>query len=339
MASAIFHSRCVSAPGGMARGLAYPLGRIWGSVGRGSINVAGMGQGWGCMGRLRDLGCHAPRRVMGRLPALAKEARPRDPISNCRTHCPPPPPKMPPSTRTITSLDLHRSISAPTRGADMRHPPAEGTGRTAPPPRRHRPAALGQPPWGTGNAPSALSASPKTPPSMRLIAPLELYRSTVYLPPPRGADMRHSPRRRRWLAATAAPPKHRLALLPPRRHWPAVPPPTAMGNRQCTFRPARLHKNAAGGKPLLLGLPPSIRLIAPLEVHRSISAPCPWGRYASTLPPKALAGGTAAPKALAGSAEPTAMGNRQCTFRPVRVPTKTPQAASPCSWACRRQHA
>ena len=58
--------------------------------------------------------------------------------------------------------------------------------------------------------------------------------------------------------------------------------PTAMGNRQCTFRPVRVPQNAAGGKPLLLGLPPLTCLIAPLEVHRSISAPCPWGRYASS---------------------------------------------------------
>ena len=176
MASAIFHSRCVSAPGGMARGLAYPLGRIWGSVGRGSINVAGMGQGWGCMGRLRDLGCHAPRRVMGRLPALAKEARPRDPISNCRTHCPPPPQNAAVNTHDYI-IRLAPQYICPYPWGRYASPSRQRHWLEVPPPRRHWPAALGQPPWGTGNAPSALSASPKTPLSMRLIAPLELYRS------------------------------------------------------------------------------------------------------------------------------------------------------------------
>ena len=76
-------------------------------------------------------------------------------------------------------------------------------------------------------------------------------------------------------------------------------------------------QNAAGGRPLLVGLPPSTSTTAPLRTKRSAQAPCSWGLGASTqrqrhwqaaLPPllvglgrvntepKALAGGTAAPK-------------------------------------------
>ena len=68
--------------------------------------------------------------------------------------------------------------------------------------------------------------------------------------------------------------------------------PTAMGNRQCAFRPVRVPQNAA-----VNALDCTIRTVP----QYSISAPYPWGRYASFPPPKALAGGTAAPpEALAG---------------------------------------
>ena len=39
--------------------------------------------------------------------------------------------------------------------------------------------------------------------------------------------------------------------------------------------------NAAGGKPLLVGLPPSTPTIAPPEPNRSTPAPCSWGGRAS----------------------------------------------------------
>ena len=41
-------------------------------------------------------------------------------------------------------------------------------------------------------------------------------------------------------------------------------------------------QNAAGGKPLLVGLPPSTRTAAPSETKRSAQAPCSWGLGAST---------------------------------------------------------
>ena len=58
--------------------------------------------------------------------------------------------------------------------------------------------------------------------------------------------------------------------------------------------PAAPHlQNAAGGKPLLVGLPPSIPSIAPFGPKRSTPAPFVTGRVCVYLRPKALAAGTA----------------------------------------------
>ena len=87
-------------------------------------------------------------------------------------------------------------------------------------------------------------------------------------------------------------------------------------------------QNATGGKPLLVGLPPSTRTAAPFGTKRSAQAPYSWGLGASTqrqrhwppaLPPPCSWGGCASAWS-------------QSTPSP-----KTPQAASPCSWACCRQ--
>ena len=45
--------------------------------------------------------------------------------------------------------------------------------------------------------------------------------------------------------------------------------------------PPRPPKTAAGGRPLLVGLPPSVPSTAPPETQRSAHAPCSWGMSAS----------------------------------------------------------
>ena len=99
----------------------------------------------------------------------------------------------------------------------------------------------------------------------------------------------------------------------------AARPPPFRGAPSQKRRPfARpVPKNAAGGRPLLVGLPPSARFTAPIGTKQSAQAPYSWGLGASTssrrrwpaalpppllvglgrvyLEPKALAGGTAAP--------------------------------------------
>ena len=57
--------------------------------------------------------------------------------------------------------------------------------------------------------------------------------------------------------------------------------------------PRSRPSNAAGGKPLLVGLPPSTRAIAPSEPKRSNPAPFVTGRGCVNTEPKALAPGTA----------------------------------------------
>ena len=57
--------------------------------------------------------------------------------------------------------------------------------------------------------------------------------------------------------------------------------------------PRSRPSNAAGGKPLLVGLPPSTRAIAPSEPKRSNPAPFVTGRGCVNTEPKALAAGTA----------------------------------------------
>ena len=79
-----------------------------------------------------------------------------------------------------------------------------------------------------------------------------------------------------------------------------------------SVRPPRPQKNAAGGRPLLVGLPPSARFTAPIGTKQSAQAPYSWGLGASTssrrrwpaaLPPPLLVGlgrVNTEPKALAG---------------------------------------
>ena len=51
--------------------------------------------------------------------------------------------------------------------------------------------------------------------------------------------------------------------------------------------------NAAGGRPLLVGLPPSIPFTAPFGTKRSNPAPFVTGRGCVAFAPKALSAGTA----------------------------------------------
>ena len=65
-----------------------------------------------------------------------------------------------------------------------------------------------------------------------------------------------------------------------------------LGERQ-PFSRGSTPPNAAGGKPLLVGLPPSIPSTAPFGPKRSTPAPFVTGRVCVYLRPKALAAGTA----------------------------------------------
>ena len=66
--------------------------------------------------------------------------------------------------------------------------------------------------------------------------------------------------------------------------------------------PTPVPKTAAGGRPLLVGLPPSTPTIAPTEPKRSTPTPCSWGgcasnpsqrRWPAALPPPCSWGGRA----------------------------------------------
>ena len=95
-----------------------------------------------------------------------------------------------------------------------------------------------------------------------------------------------------------------LLFAPAKGHLPALPaassPTIPRGERRALPAPAQgIHPlripfwgrqpfprsprppNAAGGKPLLVGLPPSTPTIAPPEPNRSTPAPCSWGGRAS----------------------------------------------------------
>ena len=99
--------------------------------------------------------------------------------------------------------------------------------------------------------------------------PLEQKRNEASMPPARGAWMREHGANgtgRRHCRPAPAQGIHPLRI--PFWGWQPFPrsprPPTA-----------------AGGKPLLVGLPPSTPTIAPPELNRSTPAPCSWGGRAS----------------------------------------------------------
>ena len=74
-------------------------------------------------------------------------------------------------------------------------------------------------------------------------------------------------------------------------------------------------QNAAGGKPLRVGLPPYARTAAPGGTNRSLSAPCSWGRQASTSSQRhwrpALPAGSARTRSRDPSLENPFLGERQ----------------------------
>ena len=99
----------------------------------------------------------------------------------------------------------------------------------------------------------------------------------------------------------------RQASTPSQRHWkPALPARRALPAPAQGINPLRIPfwgtgdssvapvpQNAAGGRPLLVGLPPSTPIPAPTEPKRSTPAPCSWGGCASTSSQRLLAAGTA----------------------------------------------
>ena len=84
----------------------------------------------------------------------------------------------------------------------------------------------------------------------------------------------------------------------------AARPPPFRGAPSQNRRPFAhpVPKTAAGGRPLLVGLPPSTPTIAPTEPKRSTPTPCSWGgcasnpsqrRWPAALPPPCSWGGRA----------------------------------------------
>ena len=73
------------------------------------------------------------------------------------------------------------------------------------------------------------------------------------------------------------PARHSAALLPAGQT--ASTPHT--GSAPCPAGQGSVAQRAAGGRPLLVGLPPSARTTAPSEPKRSAPAPCSWGGRAS----------------------------------------------------------
>ena len=89
---------------------------------------------------------------------------------------------------------------------------------------------------------------------------------------------------------------------PPLLHPPDLPAGRPAGSARTRSRDQSLENpflgnrpspNAAGGRPLLVGLPPSTRSTAPTGTKRSTPAPCSWGGRASTRSRRLLAAGTA----------------------------------------------
>ena len=87
----------------------------------------------------------------------------------------------------------------------------------------------------------------------------------------------------------------RQASTPSQRHWlPALPARRALPAPAQGINPLRIPfwgtgdssvapvpQNAAGGRPLLVGLPPSTSTTAPTGTKRSTPTPCSWGGCAS----------------------------------------------------------
>ena len=105
----------------------------------------------------------------------------------------------------------------------------------------------------------------------------------------------------------------RQASPPRQRRCPPALPPCALGrhtvpSRCLAERTPRLPKTAAGGRPLLVSLPPPVPAPAANGTRRSLSAPGAWGRQASpprqrrcppALPPCALGRHTVPSRCLA----------------------------------------
>ena len=110
-------------------------------------------------------------------------------------------------------------------------------------------------------------------------------------------------------------------------------------------------QNAAGGKPLLVGLPPSTPTTAPFGTNRSTQAPYSWGLGASTRGQRHWRAALRLPTLGAWMRQPRAKGTGRRHCRPAGgksllvglppstsaiAPTETKRRApAPCSWGGR----
>ena len=82
---------------------------------------------------------------------------------------------------------------------------------------------------------------------------------------------------------TAAPRSWGSDASTPRQRLAALPPPLLVGWVCVCIEPKHpVSQNAAGGKPLLVGLPPSTPTATPFGTKRRTPAPCSWGGRSST---------------------------------------------------------
>ena len=101
---------------------------------------------------------------------------------------------------------------------------------------------------------------------------------------PDAADFRENGNAARIPLFCGAPSQNRRLLTPPpqpKRNAERLPPARGAGARQHDAKGAgRRHCRPAGGRPLLMGLPPSARTFAPIETKQSAQAPTrgAWAR-------------------------------------------------------------
>ena len=156
--------------------------------------------------------------------------------------------------------------------------------------KQRRPQSPQSPKPSSLQAPSPNSQAPKPPsPQSRQAAEFSSAQASERLPPKRPVfqfsnhqvskrSPPNPPKAPKFLisisqapnSATPGTAKHAKTALPPNFAFPAFPKATSAP-------PKPASQNAAGGRPLLVGLPPSTRTFAPFGTKRSAQAPCSWG--------------------------------------------------------------
>ena len=144
----------------------------------------------------------------------------------------------------------------------------------------------GRPPGTTGKTPENLRNCRRENPFSRHAPPLRWQGLRPHFHMPAHLPFHFHPS-----ASHHTPPKH--PRHPAHGAWVRQPRANGTGRRHCRH-PARrvgvrLHgakaprpQNAAGGKPLLVGLPPSTPTATPFGTKRRTPAPCSWGGRSST---------------------------------------------------------